>query len=910
MSSYESSDRYRQVEGAFQRAMDLPQDRRAEFLTRYCGTDTVLRSAVESLLRCHSAAGTAFDQPLFVRPAHAANGDPVQIGRYRVERRLGQGGMAVVFEAQQDQPRRRVAIKLLLPGAATERSRNRIAFEADVLARLQHPGIAQVYDAGFADVRYPTGEYAQQPFVALELVQGETLIRHASAGRLDLEQRLQLFLKICDAVQHAHQHGVIHRDLKPGNILVDPSGQPKVLDFGVARILTPESEISTQQTMAVQFIGTLRYMSPEQARGDQAQVDTRTDIYSLGTILYELLSGSPPHDLAELPLHEAIRTICEAAPARLASVDRDLCGDLDTILSKAIEKDPVRRYQSVGEFSGDLRRYLRREPITARPPTVLYSISRFSRRNRGLVIGAALALASLIIGTIATATFAWRASRSAEVAKGNEARARAAAARADAVVQMLLDVVRSPDPELVRGPGFTVRELLDEVSAQVSQRFRDQPETEAAMHATLGKTYRAIGLVEKARPHLQAALSLRRQLFGENHLEVADSQHALASLLTECGEFDAAQELFQLALQIRRRLVKGDDSQVADVLLDLAGLKSDQRLHGEAESLCREALRIYRSTGGDDAPGIAACLERLGYIARAGRRFAEAEDYFRNSLDHNRRRFGERHPAVFMSQKNLAALLRITKRYDEAETLYQESLAGVRELLGPDHPHVALVLNSIANLRHRQGRFDEGEATFEEALAIYRKAYAGDAVSIAVCLQNYALLLASRGEPARAADSARQALEMRRRMHPESHEKVTAGVVAVASYLAASGDISAAVDVWRDAIRRARSLTTNDHWILGRRLYDFGRLLIEYGDTSEGRMTWLNEAEEVLLEAQEIASEHYPLNQWRAYWLATTLADLYEKRNETDQAARWRARSVAVRPAPDAAPAASADSDE
>ena len=307
---------------------------------------------------------------------------PPMIGRYRILRLLGEGGMGAVYEAEQESPQRTVALKVIRAGYANSEMLRRFENETQALGRLQHPGIAQIYDAGTAET-----PFGRQPYFAMELVRGETLLRYCDAHKLNVPQRLELMAKICDAVQHAHQRGLIHRDLKPANIVVDESGQPRILDFGVARLTDSDAQ-ATRQTDVGQLIGTLAYMSPEQVLGDPQEIDTRSDVYALGVVLFELLAGKGPYAVGR-QIHEAMRAIREDEPTMLRVVNRTYRGDIETIVGKALEKDKTRRYGSAAELAADIRRHLHDEPIVARPPTTTYQIQKFARRNKVLVTGVA-----------------------------------------------------------------------------------------------------------------------------------------------------------------------------------------------------------------------------------------------------------------------------------------------------------------------------------------------------------------------------------------------------------------------------------------------------------------------------------------------------------------------------------------
>jgi serine/threonine protein kinase/tetratricopeptide (TPR) repeat protein len=785
------------------------------------------------------------------------------IGRYRLLQQIGAGGFGVVFMAEQTEPvHRRVALKVIKAGMDTREVIARFEAERQALAMMDHPNIARVLDGGTTASR--------RPYFVMELVRGIPITEYCDQANLSTRERLELFIKVCRAVQHAHQKGIIHRDLKPSNVLVtlhDGEPVPKVIDFGVAKALDQKLTEKTLFTRFEQMLGTPAYMSPEQAALGGLDIDTRSDIYSLGVLLYELLTGITPLDaetLCEAALEEIRRIIRETDPpkpstrlqtmgARLAEVaqrrhadpemlSRLVRGDLDWITMKCLEKDRQRRYETVNGLAMDLERHLNNEPVVARPPSKLYRFQKLVRRNKLVFGGAALLLVVLMLGAVASTWQALRAIRA-------RSQAREEAAKEEAINRFLNDMLASADPDAVsardpaKGRNVTVVQVLAAAAGRLdSGSFKDRPAIEAALRQTLGRTYLGLGQGQAAEPQLLRALELNRQLHGDQSDEAAQSLLDVSTMRGETMRVTECQKLAKQVLAMELKLHGKEHQHVARVLNQLATgfsseFKSDNTPYSvdAAEAAFRQALAIERKFPGSNLRDLAQTLSGLAEVLMYFRRNeVEAERLLREALQIQKDLFGPRHPEVAESLERLGWVLDQKQNYAEAETLCEEAVAIEREIRGPKHFMLSTSLNMLGEVLMHHHRFPAAEAAFREALAI-RRQVTPEGLDLEWSLKILAQLLTAQSRFAEAEPLYREALEIRGngRLSGSGSEAYWVDFQALVSVLKSESKWDELEALYRQVLNRQRSLLGEAHVTLPALLCQFADFLRSCSKTGE-----------------------------------------------------------------------------
>jgi hypothetical protein len=781
-------------------ALRLRVEEREAYIRGASGNDTGLLNEVKEAMEWEQQLGGFLQQPVFVlegspgpfEPNSKAS-IPATVGRYRVVGVLGEGGMGIVYEAEQDQPRRRVALKVIKPGLATSERLWRFAHESKALGRLQHPGIAQIYEASTAD----TGS-GEQPYFAMEFIRGQSLLTYAQENRLNTRQRLELVAKICDAVQHAHQRGLIHRDLKPGNILVDRSGQPKILDFGVARVT--ESDLNpTLETSFGQIVGTLAYMSPEQVRADPQEVDTRSDVYSLGVILYELLSGRLPHVVGRNQIHEALQLIREAEPTPLSSIDRSCRGDIETIVNKALEKDKTRRYASALDLSSDIQRYLRDEPIAARPPSATYQMGKFIRRHRALVAGVAAIFVVLMGGIVASMSQARRANRAGGLALMQRDRAETEARTSAEVQRFIEDIFEtnsSDQTDPIKARQTTARQLLDIGARKIDSELDGAPAAKERMLAILAKLYLGLGLDDQAVDLYRKRVAVAKAFHGANDPNVAA---ALCDLGASMHASRAVNERESVLLEAKAILDRDRDfnsttrgellmalaehyqSVDARKALDFAGqgvslyrripassdLAAALYLQGtifdasgdyaKGAPLLDEAVAVSRKVNGDPNPSLPLYAAVLGEADSELMRYGAAKENFELGLRSAKLLNGEEHEDTIESEARLGGFLSEISEYKEALRHLKHALDVCLKIKGPGDPFFTpQVLLLYGQTLWASGQPEAGLAAISAAVENRRKNRPGTRY-LGQMLSEQASLLADLGQYEKARKSLEEA---------------------------------------------------------------------------------------------------------------------------------------------------------
>ncbi len=843
-------------------------------------------------------------------PSSATAGAPIlaRIGQYEIRRVIGSGGMGTVYEALQRNPRRSVALKVLRHGIASPSAMRRFEYEAQILARLRHPGIAQVYEAG----TYLDGA-ATVPYFVMEYVPGaKPLTDYASSMGLNPRQRLELLVQVCEAVHHGHQRGVIHRDLKPENLLVDANGLVKVIDFGLARATDADIAMTTMQTHAGQLLGTLPYMPPEQVEADPLDVDLRSDVYAIGVVAYELLSSRLPHDLRGLGLSEALLRIRTGVVEKLGSHASHLRGDVETIIAKALERDRNRRYGSALDLGRDLQRFLNGEAISARPPSVAYQLKAFARRHRYLVTAVATVAVILVAATIASTTAYVRAEKArAEAAEERaaalEARAEAESAReaehvqrlaaeasrvealrqgriAEAVNEFLdVDVLGAGDPMANPDRELTVRAALDAASWTIDGRLPDEPLVEASLRTTLGRTYLNLARYDEAEAQIGSALKILELVQGKDDPSTIEARALRGELAYRRGDYAAAERDLRATLEAQQRIAGENDIQAIGIMGSLAFVLQQQARYGEAEELYQRALEGLPATEPRRAEMLVMLHANIGLMYAEIGRTAEAEEMLLQAVEEHLVVHGEEHPLTLTCMGNLASVYNQVKRFDEARTWLERTLEVQTRVLGEDHPSTAITLNNLAFLHWQTGALDEAEFIFRSLLELRRETLGPTHPHALLALSNLGNLLGERGRVDVALPMLEEALELHRETLGEGHPDTLRSANDLARLLISQGRLEDARALLGVAVGHARERPDLSHVVVGVLLEHYGQCLL--------RLAEVDEAERVLLEAHAWSLEHLGAAHAQTRSSAHCLAALYEARGDAAAAESWHRRA-------------------
>jgi serine/threonine protein kinase/Tfp pilus assembly protein PilF len=767
-------ERWRHVSRHLDLALEMGPGARAAWLASLRVAEPAVAVDVEALLAEHrvlSDEGFLESSAFLDAPASTLAG--LTVGGYTLESPIGQGGMGTVWRAVRTDGRfeGKAAVKLLNAALIGRTGEERFRREGSILARLTHPHIGRLIDAGVSG----TG----QPYLLLEYIDGRHIDRYCDEQRLGVEERLRLFLDVQSAVAHAHANLIVHRDLKPSNVLVTTDGQVKLLDFGIAKLIDAGEAAASRLTVDGGRALTPKYAAPEQVTG--GAITTATDVYALGVLLFELLTGRhPTGEDAQSPA-EFFKSVADSDPTRLSDavtvtadhvlaatlavqrastpdrLRRLLRGDLDTIVGKSLKKDPQERYGSVAEFADDLRRYLERQPISARPDTVRYRAGKFIMRHRRSV-SAAAATVAVVVALVAFYTVQLTRERD---------RAQLQAEKASRVSELLTSMLTWSDPyRTPDGREPTVQALLDNGVERIARDLQAQPDVQAQMFTAIGRTYERMGLRDKARPLLERALAIGRRTFEGDHAQVAQTLNDLGVLQRDAANLDAAEALLTESLAMRRRLFGPVDKDVAVTLVEFARVLRDRGRSAEAEAPAREALAIRQQVFGEEHRETATSKNELGLLLLERGELDEAEPLLRQNVATSERVLGASHPNAAASKANLARLLNARGNPAGAEVLLREALAVQRRTFGESSTQVAGTLNNLALNVAAQGRFTEAQPMFEEALRIGQSHLSADHPRVVLYAIDLARIRIERGQGAATEHALRRALDVRQRLYP------------------------------------------------------------------------------------------------------------------------------------------------
>jgi serine/threonine protein kinase len=806
------------------------------------------------------------------------------LGPYRLLKKLGEGGMGQVWLAEQTLPvRRKVALKLIKAGMYDDSALRRFQSERQSLAIMDHPAIAKVFDAGAT----PDG----QPYFAMEYVPGVAITNYCDEKKLKIRDRLELFIRACEGVQHAHQKAIIHRDLKPANILVvevDGKAMPRIIDFGLAKTLTPYFSGESMNTLAGSFLGTPGYMSPEQADPGIQDVDTRTDVYSLGVVLYELLTGFLPFDAAQwknLPLEELLRHLREEDPPRPStkvSTGRDasasnaqargtelpqlasaLRGDLDWITLKALDKDRNRRYGTPSEIAADIRRYLKNEPILARPASAGYRLRKYVRRHRvGVSVAAGLFL-------LLTGFAGLQAVQLRRITRERD--------RADRVAQFMTNMFNVSSPSESRGNTITAREILDKASKDINTGLSQDPELQASMLDLMGRVYSHLGLYAKAQELISPALEIRRRVLGPRNPDTLWSMVNLANALSDQAKYPEADKLYQEVIDTGRSVGAPARRRVIAAMNNLALNLMDEGRVSDAEKMQRDVVETQRRSLGPEAPDTLTSISNLALTVRSQGHYSDAVNLDRQVLEARRHTLGADHPDTLRSAANLALDLLDEQGHDtEAEQLSRATLEAQRRIVGPEHPDTLVTMDALFNALSQQKKLAEAEAVARQGLEILHRTRGAEHPRTLRAISNLAIVLDQEGNHAEAARQFRELWDTQRRVRGPEHSDTLLSETNLAAALLSTKQLGEAEKLARDALAIERRVLGDENSLTLDQMFILSKILQQSGRSTE--------AETLLHETKEHQSHVYGIDNPKTALSTYTLAAWAALRGDREKA--------------------------
>ena len=879
---------WRKLQNAFQRAVDLDPEARAGYLAALREGDPALHESLRRMLKADEAPADALSAPVASAAEAFTRGAPERwvgrtFGNFRAVRRIGSGGMSAVYlgERSDQQYHQDVAIKIVAGSFRSESLFTRFKTERQILASLRHAYIAQLHDGGATE--------DGTPYLVMEYVDGLTICEYCDTNGLGIQERLELFGKICSAVEFAHRNLIVHRDIKPSNILVTEDGTPKLLDFGIAKPL--EQAVFSQtvaQTQESARAMTPEFASPEQIRGDV--ITTSTDVYSLGVLLYKLLSGRMPYASGGTNIAALAQAICDidpdrpsvavtqdggegtsieriaaargASPARLR---KQLYGDLDNIVMAALQKDPARRYASAKDLSDDIERYLACKPVEARADSMFYRTSRFVQRHKA---GVALSLVILAL-LVAFPSF-----YGMEVAKQRD-RAEVEAAKSAQVAEFMQSLFDSSNPAVARGEDVPARALLDQGANRIEAELAGQPEIRAAMQDVMGAAYEGLGLYDQARSLLDQALRTRLALFGRHDADVLETWSKVANLAAATGDYPLAEQLRREALEISRAVHGEQSAETADLYAGLGAVVFEQGRHAEAraafgqaleihnrisdgpsfakastmnaygwaltnmgdfgaaETMLQESIAMLRATVDPLHPELQRALNVLAHLQMDTGQWDAADVTMREALELSLTTLGDEHPEVSGNMATLATILQNKGELDEAENLFRRTLAIDSRMLGPEHPYIAMDKNNLASVMQDKGEFAEAERLYRESLALNQQVGGPEHPETITSMSNLGVLLSRAGDFEAAGRYLREALATRARVLGDEHPSTLTSQFILAVYLHGIEQFDAARASFEDNLVLRRRILGDRHPLVANTLLAYGALLGDMGQVED-----------------------------------------------------------------------------